>query len=393
MLSAAEAARLSSFVERRGGGLVITGGNSFAGSAPAPNGRLYALMPADVDPRGFASETQQVAQGAPLEAEKTRGQRALVPTEAGAVGPLRGYLGASEGALSAVLTGQGLSLRGLRPGAVVLATSGQSGGGAAANNAAGGSVGVPLVAAMRYGAGRVLVFAPADSWRIRTSATGAQDEQSGPYGALWQGIALWTAEGARPQVEIVLDTESPAVGQPVTAELRVRDASFAPLSIERVKARLQPLQAEETGEAETTANASGAQEILFVPDTVEESVWRASFIAPARGRFLSRSGVRGESRAREHGEAFRHRRPNAYGGGRKPQIRCGAQRAQAAARCFPQLSSITCSKHSPGTRKPRRRLSSAHGNCEPGRPWPFSLALLLSAEWLIRAERRMKAKG
>jgi hypothetical protein len=400
MLSAAEAARLGSFVEQRGGGLVITGGNSFAGSAPAPNGRLYALMPADVDPRGFASETQQVAQGAPLEAEKTRGQRALVPTEAGTVGPLRGYLGASEGTLSAVLTGQGLSLRGLRPGAVVLATSGQSGGGAAVNNAGGGSGGaaasnagsVPLVAAMRYGAGRVLVFAPGDSWRIRTSATGAQDEQSGPYGALWQGIALWTAEGARPQVEIVLDTESPAVGQQVTAELRVRDAAFAPLSIERVKARLQPLQAEETGEAataETTTNASGAQEILFVPDAFEENVWRASFIAPARGRFSLEAEFASNQERGSTEKRFAIVAPTRMEAGASTDtLRRAARSTGGEMFSADQLNNLLerLSQHTLNAQTTEQRTFELR----TWSPLAFLLALLLCAEWLIL---RMKDKG
>jgi len=219
----------------------------------------------------------------PLEAEKTRVQTALVPTEAGALGPLSGYLSASEGRLAAALTGQGFGLRGLRPGAIVLASAGQSGADVPSSNS--NSARVPLIASMRYGAGRTLVFAPADSWRIRTSASGAQDDTSGPFGALWQGIVLWMAEGARPRVEIVLDDESPAVGQSVTAEIRVRDAAFASMKIDRVKARLQPLT-EDTSEAAATSAARQPQEILFEPDERDASVWRARFIAPpARGRF------------------------------------------------------------------------------------------------------------
>lgn len=388
MLSAAEAARLSAFVERRGGGLVITGGNSFAGSAAAPNGRLYALMPADIDTRGFASDTQQVSQGTPLEAEKTRGQTALVPTAAGEVGPLGGYLSASEGALSAVLTGQGLSLRGLHPGAVVLATGGQAGVGgvAAANNAAGG---VPLVAAMRYGAGRVLVFAPGDSWRIRTSASGAQDEQSGPYGALWQGIALWTAEGARPQVEVVLDTESPAVGQLVTAELRVRDASFTPSGIERVKAHLQPLQAEEAGEAETATSASGAQEIVFAPDTSEASVWRASFIAPARGRFSLEADFLANKERGNTEKRFSVVAPaRIEAGAALDTLRRAARSSGGEMFSADQLNALLerLSRNTPGAQTSERRTWEL-------RTWPplaFLLALLLSAEWLTR---RLKSRN
>ncbi|HEX8142691.1 MAG TPA: hypothetical protein VF553_08855 [Pyrinomonadaceae bacterium] len=277
MLSESEVARLADWIERRGGGLTVLGGNSFAGSIAAPNGRLYTLLPTDIDPRSLVSETQQVSRGAPLEAEKTRGLSALVPTEAGAGGPLRGYLKAVDGTLAAVLTGQGFVLRGLRPGASVLAASGQSG------VASGAAAGVPLIAAMRYGAGRVLLFAPSDSWRIRTSASGAQDDTSGPFGALWQGLTMWAAEGARPQVEIVLDEESPGAGQEVTAEIRVRDASFALSKPARIRASLHRLT---EGTGDTTANdAPTPREIPFTPDENDTGVWRARFVAPSPGQF------------------------------------------------------------------------------------------------------------
>ncbi|MDX6693745.1 MAG: hypothetical protein QOF02_1348, partial [Blastocatellia bacterium] len=96
MLTAAEAARLNAWVERRGGGLVILGGNSFAGSIVAPNGKLYGLMPAVIDARGFSSEAQEVSRGVPLEAEKKREGLTLVPTQAGAGLALGGYLSAAE---------------------------------------------------------------------------------------------------------------------------------------------------------------------------------------------------------------------------------------------------------------------------------------------------------
>jgi hypothetical protein len=387
MLSAAEAAHLSSFVERRGGGLVIMGGNSFSGSAPAPGGRLYGLMPADVDPRGLASETQQVSRGAPLEAEKTRGQTALVPTEAGALGPLRGYLSASEGRLTAALTGQGLSLRGLRPGASVLASAGQSGATGASSNSS-SSAGVPLIASMRYGLGRVLVFAPADSWRIRTSASGAQDDTSGPFGALWQGIALWTAEGARPPVEIVLDDESPAAGQPVTAEIRVRDQSFASMKIDRVKARLQPL-AEDTSEAAaTTSDAPQPQEILFQPDERDASVWRARFIAPPqRGRFSLEADyvANGESGSAEMLFGVVERTRMETGAANDTLRRASRERGGelfTAAEINTLLERLAT--HPSNTERVQRTWE-----LRTWPPLPFLLILLLSGEWLTR---RMKSK-
>jgi hypothetical protein len=278
LLSPLESARLREWVERRGGGLIVLGGNSFNGSIIAPGAKLHALLPADINAQGFATEGQDISRGRPLEAERMRAGLSLTPTEAGASGALAGYLSANEGKITredAPLTGQGLRLGALRPGAIVLAVAGQ------ANETGTSETGAALIAAMRYGAGRTLIFGPADSWRMRTSASADERNAGRAFDALWQGLVLWTAAGARPPVEIVLSDESPAVGSDVTAELRVRDASFTPLKIERLGARLQPL-------TEDAGDDSGSQprEIGFAPDATDESVWRARFIAPARGRFV-----------------------------------------------------------------------------------------------------------
>ncbi|HEX8494481.1 MAG TPA: hypothetical protein VF658_16675 [Pyrinomonadaceae bacterium] len=278
MLSAAEAARLSVWTERRGGGIIILGGNSFAGSIAAPNGKLYALMPAAIDARGLASEAQQLSRGTPLEAEKNRDGLSLLPTAAGAGSALGAYLSASQetAAKTNVLTGQGLRFGALRPSATVLAVAGR--GHAVEQSEAG----TPLIVAARYGAGRTLLFAPADSWRLRTSASGEQDEAAAPYGALWHGLLLWATAGAKPPVEIILSDESPAAGQLLTAEIRVRDALYASAKIEKLNARLQPLA---NDEEETANNNSQPREIAFVPDETDASVWRAALPASAPGQY------------------------------------------------------------------------------------------------------------
>jgi hypothetical protein len=277
LLSPAESARLREWVERRGGGLIVLGGNSFNGSIAAPGGKLYSLLPTEISAQGFVSQAQELSQGRPLEAEKTRDHSFLTPTEEGA-NALGGYLSASEetNAKVAALTGQGFRLGALRPGAGVLAVAGQPGANGTSEE------GVTEIAGIRYGAGRTLVFAPADSWRIRTSAGVEEDNAGGPFNALWQGLVLWASADAREPSEIALSDESPAEGSTLTAELRVRDASYTPLKIEKLNARLQPLT-EDTGDASTVA--AQPPEVAFAPDTTDASVWRAQFLLRGRGRF------------------------------------------------------------------------------------------------------------
>jgi len=279
LLSSAESARLREWVERRGGGLVVLGGNSFNGSIVAPGGKLYPLLPSEIGAQQLAEAGQDVSRGRPLEAEKSSVGVSLTPTEAGASGALAGYLNASEGNVTKAntLTGQGLRLGVLRPGAITLAVTRQAGASGTSE------AGAALITAMRYGAGRTLLFAPADSWRIRTSASGNEDSADGAFNALWQGMVLWTAAGARPEVEMVLSDESPAEGSVLTAELRVRAASFAPVKIEKLSAHLQPLT-EDAGE--DSLAAAQPREISFAPDAADASVWRAHFTMPVRGRFV-----------------------------------------------------------------------------------------------------------
>jgi hypothetical protein len=297
MLSQGEAVRLREWVEHRGGGLIVLGGNNFAGSVMATNGKLAALLPAEIVQRGLANEAQRLPKSL-SETEDKAGGVALTPTEAGAASALRGYLKASIEANNAkaksatqnnanmkrasVLSGEGFRLGQLRPGASVLAVSG------AASADGTSEAGLTLVAAMRDGAGRVIAFAPADSWRIQTNASdevGASDNEGASdseFAALWKGLVWWAASDAEAAVEIALNTDMPSEGSEVIAEIRARDAAFAPLKIERIAARCQLLT--DSHDKNSLAVAS-PQEVAFTPDVTDASIWRASFIMPARGRY------------------------------------------------------------------------------------------------------------
>jgi hypothetical protein len=376
LLTSAETLRLREWVERRGGGLVVLGGNSFNGSIVAPGGKLYTLLPAETSAQTLASENQEVSRGRPLEAEKTTASVTLTPTEAGAGGALGGYLGASEETEGkATLTGQGLRLGRLRPGATALAVAGRAG----ANGTS--DAGAVLIAGMRYGAGRTLLFAPADSWRIRTSASGNEDSAQGAFNALWQGLVLWTAAGATSRAEIVLSDDAPAAGSMLTAEIHVRDAAYAPLKIENLSARLQPLT-EDAGDGTATVAADPQpREIGFVPDSSDKSVWRARFLLRARGRFVL------EAEYTAGGESGRLEKRFAVVAA--PRLETGA--ALDTLRRVSRESGGGLIEADPGALI--ERLAAIPSSAESvGRTWElrdwwplaFLVPLLLSVEWFLR---------
>ena len=378
LLSSAESARLREWVERRGGGLVVLGGNSFNGSIAAPGGKLYSLLPAEIGVAKISEGGQEVSRGRPLEAEKTRGGVSLTPTEAGAGGALNGYLSASleTQTKTDMLTGQGLRLGGLRPGATVLAVGSRAAG---ANGTS--ETGTALIAAMRYGAGRTLVFAPADSWRIRTSASGDEDSAGGAFNALWQGIVLWTAAGARSPVEVVLSDESPAEGSLVTAELRARDAAFAPLKLDRLSARLQPLT-EDAGDDSNAATVAEPRELGFTPDPADVNVWRTRFPLETRGRYaleIEYAAGGPYERVEKH-FAVVAPSPQSAGAGLDTLRRAARERGGELLNAADTAALVERINATPSSKESVRRV------WELRTWWPlaFLVSLLLSSEWFLR---------
>ena len=175
----------------------------------------------------------------------------------------------------------------------------------------------------------------------------------------------------------------------------MRDASFASIKIDRVKARLQPLAEEEPGEAAaTTSAAPQPQEILFQPDERDASVWRARFIAPpARGRFSLEADYVAN---RESGSALKlfgvvARTPLEAGTSNDTLRRAARERGGdlfTADEINTLLERLNAQRVSAVERV--RRIWEL-------RTWPplaFLLALLLSGEWLARRIKAgMRAEG
>ena len=228
-LSEREAQNITEFVERRGGGLVILGGNDFNGSILSASSRLARLSPAIV---AFTarSESENASNpqspDAPPPAEKTvAGKTILAPTREGEslfFNPRNNLSIDPQGPLSPIY----LRMKALKPGAIAMAVDG-----------AGPSAEKPvLIAAQRYGYGRTLLVAPADSWRIQLAEAG---ENKGEFAALWQNIASWAASNAEPATNIRLRTSALERGDALRAYLTVRDDSFNPVTNLTVRAEVE----------------------------------------------------------------------------------------------------------------------------------------------------------
>lgn len=378
LLSNAEATRLREWVERRGGGIIILGGNSFSGSIVGPKGKLGSLMPAEIDTSSFRSVSQTLVRNTPIEAEKSRGGIVLTPTDAGRGGAMRAFSSAHEGsARSGTLTGEGFRLGPLRPGASVLAVRGQPGEQGTNQDEE------PLIVTMRYGAGRSVVFAPSDSWRMRTSESGDQTENDSPFATLWQGMALWAASPARSPVEIVMSDESPEAGSDAIAEIRVRDDDYAPLAIEKLSARVE--QINESAE-ENVPNFLSARQISFFPDPNDASIWRARFTAPQPGRFELRVDYDAHGKTGTVEKYFATVAPSSTESGASRDTLSRVSRetggdlisASALNSLREKLSAL------PQNKKSVRRILELRSW------WPLALIipLLLSCEWLVERLRR-----
>ncbi len=222
MVSEREAQNINQFVERRGGGFVILGGNDFNGSILSASSRLANLCPAMVSINARSNNDSQ--QESVVETKTL-----LAPTGEGEL-LFRSYANDISISTLGPLSDSYLRVKSLKPGAVGLAV-------ARAEKHV-------LIAAQPYGYGRALLFAPADSWRIQLAESG---ENKGYFAAMWQNIAFWAAGNAEAATNIRLQTSAIEAGTEMRAYVTARDDSFNPLTSLSVKAALDFDSQEEKG--------------------------------------------------------------------------------------------------------------------------------------------------
>ena len=209
---------LSDFVSERGGGLLVTGGRSFAqrGLVGTP---LEAVLPVELDERRGGTSRGVAGERGPA--------NGIVVTPEGETHPIM-RLGASGedtrrkwAALPALATAAPLGSA--RPGAVVLAAASASGGAM-----------FPIVAVQQYGRGRSMVFGGEASWRWRMMA--ASTDRSHEF--FWRQTARWLAESS-PDPVAISAPDAPQPGDSVAIDVDARDAAFAPVADAVVNATVE----------------------------------------------------------------------------------------------------------------------------------------------------------
>ena len=346
----AQLAMVADFVSERGGGLLVTGGRSFAqrGMVGTP---IEAVLPVELDERR-GGVTRGSTGGASL-------ANGIALTADGETHPIM-RLGASGdetrrkwAALPPLAATAPLGSA--RPGAVVLAVAA----------AAGGAV-FPLVAVQRYGQGRSMVFGGEASWRWRMM-TGSTDRS---HELFWRQAARWLSEAAPDQVSIVAP-DAPESGDSVSIDVDARDQVFAPVANAAVEATLD-------------APGGERQTLMFRPVAARPGRFTAAFRPEHAGLYHVRVAAGRGNAALGVSDRWIY----VGGAGREfvdPRLNEGFLRRLA------RESGGRYVRASDASRLIAWLQEAAHQNAAPvqrdlwHQPWVMAaLILLLSAEWALR---------
>jgi uncharacterized membrane protein len=242
----AQLTMVADFVAERGGGLLVTGGRSFAqrGLVGTP---VEAVLPVELDERRGGLTRASLGSAAPANGLAVTREGETHPImRLGASGEETRKKWAALPALAAIAP-----LGSARPGAVVLAVA----------PAPGGAV-FPVVAVQRYGQGRSMVFGGEASWRWRMMV--ASTDRS--HELFWRQAARWLAEASPDPVAIAM-SDAAQPGDSVSIDVDVRDAAFAPVADASLDATIElPGGEKRPLTFRRTAAVSGRLTSTFRPD-------------------------------------------------------------------------------------------------------------------------------
>jgi uncharacterized membrane protein len=154
-------------------------------------------------------------------------------------------------------------LRGVKPGAIVVAT------------AAEGQTQYPALVVQRYGHGRTAAITIGDLWR-----GGLQNEEmSRDLGKQWRQTIRWLVADVPGKVEVQPNMNTEEGGAAAALQVRVRDKQFQPLNNAAVTVTVQPVgtQGAQTNTVRLLAEASSS----------EPGIYEATYLARESGAFLA----------------------------------------------------------------------------------------------------------
>ncbi|HSE97059.1 MAG TPA: hypothetical protein VLD57_02240, partial [Blastocatellia bacterium] len=219
-LSGSQARNINDFIERRGGGLILLGGNDYVGSIISPSSPLLHLSPARVAVGKRAGDEQLVEPANSAVPEAGEPEKLpepatyLVPTRQGISAGLFRLKGEeTEIERLGPISNTYLRVSELKPGATAFATD---------SSAVGAHENI-LVAGQSYGLGHTLLVSPSDLWR---GQLGEAKGGESAFDSFWKNLAFWATAGVEPPSYIRLASGSIQTGRPVTAYLTTRDKTF-----------------------------------------------------------------------------------------------------------------------------------------------------------------------
>lgn len=350
----AQLAMAAEFVAKRGGGLVVLGGRSFAqrGLVGTP---LEEALPLELGDRRGVVRAASDSDGA----SGTGRPNTVILTSEGErhpimrVGPTAADARQAWSALPPLAASA--TLGGPRPGATVLAVTTAPSGGL-----------YPLVAVQRYGSGRSMVFAGEASWRWRMMVP-ASDRT---YEYFWRQTGRWLAAPAPDPVSVIVPGAAEP-GDAVQLEVDARDSEFAPVPDATVNATLSgPGGVSQPLAMRPQAGTTGRFSAIVRPEQtglyrVQVEARRGTRSLGTADRWFYVGGGDREFSDPRLNDAFLSRIARASGG---QYVAAGD-----AASIVPLLQSAV-----PRNVQPERR-DVWH------EPWVFALvAALLSVEWILR---------
>ena len=259
--SYAQMEMIQDFVSRRGGGLLMLGGDSALGAGGFQNTPIEEALPVWLG-RGGNDEA--------LRFSYLRDAEAPVPTAYGANHPALQLADSSAKSEEIWKSLPALSdhnrVGSVKPAATVLLEARPEG-------EAGGQA-VPLLVSHRYGRGLGMVFLTGSSWRWQM----LRDHEDQTHEIFWRQILRWLVSSARDPVSVEVERQVYSQNEPVKIRAEINDRSFNRLNDARVEAVVTPpAGAARTLPMHWEAKENGVYQTEFTPEI--DGLYRVEVVA------------------------------------------------------------------------------------------------------------------